>query len=453
LTRPHRVAIVGAGPAGFYAAQGLVTADPPCDVDLFDRLPMPYGLVRYGVAPDHQNIKTVIRAFERTGKNPRVRFFGNVALGRDLFVEDLDAHYDQWLLTVGCGDDARLGVPGEDLPGSHGARTFVAWYNGHPDHADDAYDLAVRRAVVVGVGNVALDLARILVKDREELAKSDIRPEALAALRASPIEEVVVLGRRGPVQAAFTPKEIEDLGKLDGVDLIVDPADLVLDAGSEAERVRRDDPNLERTLEVLSEAAARGRTGAPRAIRLVFSASPVEITGRERVEGVTWRKNHLIERDGRVVAEPTDEVGAVEAGLVLRSIGYRGHPVPGVAFDAKNARIPNDGGRVLTDVGGSVRRGAYVAGWAKRGPSGVVGTNRACAADTVAKMLEDRGSSAALGDADAVDAMLAARGVTPVRWSDWERLDRIEVEAGKTRGAVREKLGSWAAALAACDPG
>lgn len=438
--RPLRVAIVGSGPSGFYAAESVFRREGvAARVDVFDRLPAPYGLVRYGVAPDHQKMKAVIHSYAKTAAREGFRFFGNVRLGRDLSVEDLRAHYDQIVYAVGAETDRSLGVPGEDLPGSHSATSFVGWYNGHPDHVDRSFDLSGERCVVFGVGNVAMDVARILMRAPDELMPTDIADYALAALRESRIREVVVVGRRAAAQAAFSPKEILELGSLDGVDLIVDPADLELDEATQKDVDA--DTNARKNLEYLRGKHADGPTGAARRIVLRFLASPTGFSGNGKVERVSLERNR-IERgpDGWPRPRGTGEVDTLEAGLVLRAVGYRGEPLPGVPFDDRRGIIPNDDGRVLDSPEGSRREREYVVGWAKRGPSGLIGTNKACSFRTVDHMMEDL---AELDDGPAsadISDVLRSRNVRWVTFDDWTRLDAIEVERGQAQGRVRERF-------------
>src|SRR5579859_5308308 len=383
-----RVAVVGSGPAGFYAAGALLSADPPVEVDMFDRLPTPWGLVRLGVAPDHPKLKSVSRAFERIAEQPGFRFLGNVELGRDIQHADLVRLYDAVIYAVGAQTDRRLGIPGEDLPGSWAATEFVAWYNGHPDYQVLRFDLQVERAVVIGNGNVAIDVARMLARTREELAPTDATDEAIEAIAGSGLREIVMLGRRGPAQAAFTPPELKELGELGGADVIVNPADLELDPASEA-ALEADRARARRNVDILREFAALAPAGKPKRLVLRFCVSPVAILGGERVEAIEIVHNELVP-DGRgsVRAVPTDRREVIPCGVVFRSVGYRGVELPGVPFDAERATIRNAGGRVLDEQGAQVP-GAYCAGWIKRGPTGVIGTNKKDATETVELLLED----------------------------------------------------------------
>jgi ferredoxin/flavodoxin---NADP+ reductase len=431
-----RVAVVGSGPAGFYAAGALLSAEPPSEVDLIERLPTPWGLVRLGVAPDHPKLKTVSRAFERIAERPGFRFLGNVEVGRDLRHQDLVRLYDAVIYAVGAQTDRRLGIPGEDLPGSWPATEFVAWYNGHPDYQQLEFDLSVDRVVVIGVGNVALDLARMLALTRDELEPTDATDASIAAIESSPIKEIVVVGRRGPAQAAFTAPELQEMGELAGADVVVDPADL---EGAEPKST-----NAERNLAVLQEFAAREPAGRPRRVVFRFFESPVAIVGEERVEAIELVRNEL---DANERAVTTDRRETLACGLVFRSVGYRGVELPGVVFEAGSGTIPNDGGRV--------EPGIYVAGWIKRGPTGVIGTNKKDAAETVELLLEDAAAGRLLPKPDAtaaaVDELLADRGVPVVEYAGWTAIDEVEQAAGQKSGRPRVKLCSWDELLAAAE--
>jgi ferredoxin/flavodoxin---NADP+ reductase len=450
--QPLRVAVVGSGPAGFYAAGALLAADPPAEVDLIERLPTPWGLVRLGVAPDHPKIKSVSRAFERIAERPGFRFLGNVEVGRDVMHTDLLDHYDAVIYSVGAQTDRRMGIPGEDLPGSWSATDFVAWYNGHPDHQHLHFDLSGERAVVIGNGNVAVDVARMLALTPEELAPTDTTDAAMAAIGGSGIHEILMVGRRGPVQAAFTNPELLELGELAGADVIVDPADLELDPASAA--ALDSDTNAERNLQVLREYAAREPEGKPKRVVLRFLLSPVELEGEERVEAVELVHNRL-EPDGRggLRAVPTGERETVPAGIVFRSVGYRGVALPGVPFDEERGVIRNVGGRVI-DEGGTAVTGVYAAGWIKRGPSGVIGTNKKDATETVELLLEDdRDGRLPRKGVSAEDAerFIAARVARLVMYDHWTTIDDLERTAGEKLGRPRVKLVTWDELLSAAE--
>lgn len=439
--RPMRIAVIGAGPAGFYAADALLKRqDVACHVDMFNRFPAPFGLVRDGVAPDHASIKGVVKVYERAAKHPWFRYFGNVTFGKDVTHDELRPLYDQIVYAVGSPADRRMGIPGETLEGSVPATAFVGWYNADPAFRGLRFDLSHRRAVVVGNGNVALDVARVLARSVSELALTDIADHALEALAASDVREVVVLGRRGAAQASFSAPELEELGELEGVDIIVREDEIALDAASEA--AARADRTIMRNVETLRRYAATPPKGAPRRIVLRFLASPVEVLGDgARVSGIRIEKNELVD-DGKggTKARGTGSFEEIEAGLVLRSIGYRGVALPGVPFDEKAGVIPNAEGRVTIAPGGDAVPGEYVVGWAKRGPTGVIGTNKACAVATVEKMMEDAPALRhAARDPEAVERLLNARGVDWVSFSDWGVLDRAEVERGAPQRRPRVK--------------
>ncbi len=443
--RPLRVAIVGSGPSGFYTADTLFKQkDLHLNVDMFERMAMPYGLVRYGVAPDHQKTKKVIRTYEATARDPRFRFFGNVQVGRDLQVEELQEHYDQIVYAVGCGSDRRLDIPGEDLPGSHTATAFVAWYNGHPDHRYDRFDLSARRVAVVGVGNVAMDVTRILVRNAEDLASTDVAGHALQALRSSSVEEVLVLGRRGPVQAKFTPKEIREIGSLPNVDLAVSPQDLELDPSTRFQLEK--DRFARRNFEYLNERAHQEARPGCRRVRLRFFSSPVEIVEKQgRVGSVRLERNRLVwDEQGHSRCLGTGEFESLEVGLVFRSVGYRGVPIAGIPFDERKGLIPNAAGRVLRSPGDETGAGEYVVGWIKRGPSGLIGANRPDSAETVRGMMEDLQGREARpfpeGNRQVLEGRLMERGIRPIRFRDWQLIDVEEQERGRKQGKVREKI-------------
>jgi ferredoxin--NADP+ reductase len=429
-----RAAVIGAGPSGFYATDQLVKAG--FEVDLYDALPTPFGLVRAGVAPDHPKIKSVTRVYEKTAARDGFRFFGGVELGTHITREDLLERYHAVLYAVGTSADNRLGIPGEQLDGSHAATEFVAWYNGHPAYADRRFDLTAERAVVIGNGNVALDVARMLVLTPDELAPTDTADHALEALAAARVQEVAVLGRRGPAQAAFTNPELLELGELSRADVVVDPADLEGIQPPAADTTKR------RNVEILREYAGREAGGKSHRIALRFLRSPVEILGdaQGRVRGVRVVRNEL-DADGRAV--PTGDEEVIECGLVLRSIGYRGVPLDGIPFDERRGLIRNDDGRVVDD-NGTALRGEYAVGWIKRGPSGVIGTNKKCAADTVTAILDDAGAHAlnvpGRPDRDTIEPWLRERAPALVTWSGWQAIDHHERGRGEASGRPRVKL-------------
>jgi ferredoxin--NADP+ reductase len=433
-----RAAVIGAGPAGFYATDQLLGAG--FEVDLLDALPTPFGLVRSGVAPDHPKIKSVTRVYDKTAAKPGFRFFGGVELGVHVSRRELLERYHVVLYAIGTSDDNRLGIPGEDRPGSHAATEFVAWYNGHPGYHGHEFDLSGGRAVVIGNGNVAIDLARMLVLDPGELAPTDTADHAIEAFGSSTVEEVVILGRRGPAQAAFTNPEVRELGELSRADIIVDPAQV--EAATETET-----PTAARNVELFREYSRREPSGRSHRIELRFLRSPLEILGDGDdgpVSGVRVGINRLeASEDGRLRAVPTGEEEVIECGLVLRSIGYRGRPLDDIPYDERRGLIRNDGGRVC-DEDGAPFRGEYAVGWVKRGPSGVIGTNKKDAADTVAKIVEDA-EAGALGQpshpgAEETVAWLAERAPEAVTWEGWQAIDEAERRAGEAQGRPRVKL-------------
>jgi ferredoxin--NADP+ reductase len=452
MSGPLRVAVVGSGPAGFYAAGALLDADAPFEVDMIERLPTPWGLVRLGVAPDHPKLKTVSRAFERIALKPGFRFFGNVEVGRDLTHQDLTQLYDAVIYAFGAQSDRRLGIPGEELPGSWSATELVAWYNGHPDFQELEFDLNVERAVVIGNGNVALDVARMLALTPEELAPTDTTDPAIEAIGASTISDIVVVGRRGPAQASWTTQELKELGELAGADVVVDRAELILDPASEASLEQ--DTNSKRNMEVLRDFAAREPTGKPVTVRLRFLASPVAIHGNGRVESIDLVRNRLEEQDGRLVAVPTDEHETLDCGLVFRSVGYQGVGLPELPFEERRGTIRNELGRVVDADGRHVAQ-SYCAGWIKRGPTGIIGTNKKDATETVAQLLEDvrSGRVAHREEAtpDAVEALLAERDTRTVMYPGWTSIDELERAAGEKLGRPRVKLRTWDELLEAAE--
>ncbi|MDQ3629917.1 MAG: NADP oxidoreductase [Actinomycetota bacterium] len=433
-----RAAIIGAGPSGFYTTGMLLSAG--FAVDLYDALPTPFGLVRAGVAPDHPNIKAVTRVFTKTARHANFRFFGGVEFGKDITREELLERYHAVVYALGTSDDNRLGIPGEDLPGSHAATKFVAWYNGHPHHTDHEYDLSVSRAAVIGNGNVAIDVARMLVLPPDELRATDAADHAIDVLEASKLEEIVLLGRRGPVQAAFTNPELRELGELTRADVIVDPADLALDRASEA-MLAEADGTVTRNVEILRGYAARQPHGHPQRVVLKFLRSPIALLGDGKVEAVRLAVNRIAaSADGRLQAIPTGEEEEIPCGLVIRSIGYRGVEIPGVPFDARRGLIRNLGGRVIDDTDAPLT-GEYAVGWIKRGPSGVIGTNKKDAADTAARLLEDRDEGRLRApELEAGEDWVLEKAPHAVSWTGWANIDAHETGLGEPLGRPRVKL-------------
>ncbi|MER5411652.1 FAD-dependent oxidoreductase [Streptomyces virginiae] len=450
-----RVAVVGSGPSGVYAAQTLVQQRevPGVRVDVLDRLPAPYGLVRYGVAPDHEKIKSLQGNLRTVLEDERIRFLGNVEVGGEALPTDrLLELYHAVVYCVGAARDRMLGIPGEELTGVHSATAFVSWYSGHPDAAAEAFDLpGVDAAVVVGAGNVAVDVTRILARGTAELAPTDMPQPALGALAESGVRAVSTVARRGPSQAKFTTKELRELGTLPGVDVRTDPAELALDpvyadpvAAAALPAVAR------RNLEVLRGWAQAEPAGLPRSIALRFYLRPVEILGGPdgRVTGMRFERTAP---DGRGGVIGTGVHEDVAAQLVLRSVGYKGVPLAGLPFDSAKGTVPHAAGRVLRAGRASV--GEYVAGWIKRGPTGVIGTNRPCAKETVSALLQDAGALVRRDlPGDPLDALRAA-GLRPVRWPGWLAIEAAEADLGRSLGRRSVKIPDWQGLLDAAGPG
>ncbi len=448
---------MGSGPAAFFVVEHLLGhTELEISVDMLERLPTPFGLVRFGVAPDHQKIKSVTRAFEKVAARPNVRFFGNVDVGRDVTLDALRAHYDQICFATGAQTDRRLGIPGEDLARSHPATEFVAWYNGHPDFRDLTFDLGVERVAIVGVGNVAVDVARILCRTPEELARTDIADYALEALRESRVREVYMLGRRGPAQAAFTTPEVRELGDMAGADVTVPADEAALDPLS-LDMVERDNDRATlKKIDILEEFARRARTEKPRLLTLRFLVSPVEILddGAGGVGGLRLVRNAL-RRDGEQLRPTaTDEFETLPVQMVFRSVGYHGVPIAELPFHEKRGIVPNLAGRV-EGTDGKPLPGIYVAGWIKRGPTGVIGTNKSDAGETVESMIADLAAGVvnrpAHPEAEAAAAHIGVRCPRHVSYEDWTRLDQLEVGRGKAEGRPRVKFTSVDEMLEALD--
>ena len=437
-----RIAIIGSGPAGFYAAEALLKrSDTPIDVDVFDRLPTPYGLVRGGVAPDHQKIKAVVRVFATTAARPTFRFLGNVQLGRDVSVEELRRHYHQIVYATGNESDRRLGVPGEGIAGCTPAAVFVGWYNGHPDYRNARIDLSVNRVAVVGNGNVAVDVARILMRSRAELERTDVAAHALEVLCNSQVREVFVLGRRGPEQAAFTPSELKELGNMEAADPVVDPGALAGFADADG------------NMKILRSFASRQPRPDAKKLHLRFLLSPTEVVadGAGKVAGLALEKNRLEARpDGALAARGTGQVEVLEVGMVLPAIGFAAERIAGVPFDEKARIIANQDGRVVDPALRTVVPDEYVVGWARSGPQGLIGEHKRASAHVVEHMMVDGAGLEArvLPRREAIDALLRERGVQLVSFDDWKRLDDVEVARGERRGAPRDKIVDVEAMLA-----
>ena len=445
---PLRVAIIGSGPAGFYTAEKLFKCeDVNVQIDMYDRLPVPFGLVRFGVAPDHEKIKRVTRVYDKVAANSNFRFFGNVDVGTQVTLDDLKQHYHQICYATGAQSDRRMGIPGEDLKRSHPATDFVAWYNGHPNYRDYEFDLSVERVAVVGVGNVAVDVARILCRTREELATTDIAVHALEALSQSNIKEVYILGRRGPAQAAFTNPECKELGELAGADIAVVADEVQLDPLSEKSVEESGDRSLRKKIEILQGFVDRPGGGKPKKLTLRLLVSPVELYGNDAGEviGMKIVKNELyLSDDGSLRPRPTDQFEELDVDMVFRSVGYRGVALADLPFNKSWGVVPNEKGRVIDPGKDEAVTGVYVSGWIKRGPTGIIGTNKPDATETVDCMLEDLAAGAVLSPAtaDSESALEMVKKARPdyVSWADWKRLQEMEEEKGQEEGRPRAKL-------------
>jgi len=451
------VAIIGSGPSGFYAADHLLKQkDLHVEIDLFDRLPTPFGLVRGGVAPDHQKIKTVTKAYDKTAANPGFRFYGNVEYGRDISRDELHAHYHAVIYAVGAQTDRRLGVPGEDLSGSHPATEFVGWFNAHPDYRDLTFDLTQETVVVIGNGNVAMDVVRILARTPEELATTDIGDHALEALRQSRVKDIYILGRRGPAQAAFTNPEVRELGEMADAEPVISASEVAIDPATMDWLATQTDRTHRSNVDTLTGFSTRSPAEKKRRIHFRFYVSPLEIFGSGHVEGIKLEHNRPVRgADGLPKAEATGETEILPAGLVFRSIGYLGVAVPGLPFDARKGVLPNDQGRVFDPETKQPLGGDYAVGWIKRGPTGVIGTNKPDAHESADRLLEDLANDRLANPAHPtrtdVESLLRSRGVRFVSWTDWQRLDRMEVELGKPQNRPRVKFDRIASMLDALE--
>jgi ferredoxin--NADP+ reductase len=450
---PLQIAVVGSGPSGFYAAESLLKSGAPVRVCMLERLPVPYGLVRSGVAPDHAKLKQVIDVYARIAEMPGYEYYGNVRVGHDVSIDELREAFHAVILACGAESDKSLGIDGESLPGSHTATEFVGWYNGHPDFRDRLFDLSHERAVIIGQGNVAADVARILAKSPAELEHTDIAEHALKALRTSRISEIHVIGRRGPAQAKFTSKELKEFGELEACDAALDPAELALNEASRAELTDPGNAGAKRVFEIFSGFAARSAGNAPRRVVFTFLKSPVRIEGDGRVRRIVLEHNSLSGAPMNQSARGTGTFVSIDTGLVFRSIGYRGVPMPGVPFDSRSGTIPHADGRVVAD--GRPVPQIYVAGWIKRGPTGIIGTNRADSVATVASLVTDLPKLSAAGRKSGFESLcsiLKGRHVRPVNFADWKRIDAAEVARGAKCGKPREKYTCVSDMLAVLEP-
>lgn len=439
---PLRVAVVGAGPSGFYATEALLKSETDARVDLIERLPSPYGLVRSGVAPDHPKLKQSIEVYKKVAALEGFRFFGNVTVGRDVTPQELREAYHAVIYTCGAETDRRLGIDGEDLAGSHTATEFVGWYNGHPDYRDREFDFSHETAVIIGQGNVAADVARILSKSVDELKHTDISQHALDALAESRIRTIAVIGRRGPAQAKFTTKELREFLELENCQAVIDPAELALNAASQAEvDDKKEGVVAAKNMAIFEKMAETAGSGKARICRMMFCRSPIRLEGDGRIERVVLERNELSGEPFSQRASGTGETEALECGLLFRSIGYRGVPIEGVPFHDSWGVFPNQEGRVTDGPDGAVVPGIYTAGWIKRGPSGIIGTNRACAVQTVGSLMDDLNNfpSDRMGT-EALAGILKERGVRSIDFAEWQRIDAEEVSQGEPKGKPREKF-------------
>lgn len=450
---PLKVAIVGAGPSGFYAAEALFKSQYQIHIDMFDRLPAPYGLVRNGVAPDHPKLKQVIQVYDKIAQsNSGYSYLGNVMIGRDVLLSELRETHHVVIFTSGAETDRKLGISGENIKGSHTATEFVGWYNGHPDYRDREFDLSQEVAVIIGQGNVAADVARILSKSVDELKTTDIAQYALDVLAESKIKEIHVIGRRGPAQAKFTNKELREFGELTHCDAIIDSLDLEINETSAMELECRDCSINKKNMDIFRGFSEFRETGKPRRCHFRFLMSPVELQGRQRLEKVILQKNQLAGDAFSQSSQGTGERVELNCGILFRSIGYRGLPINALPFDDHKGVIPNQAGRILDDRD-TVIPGLYTAGWIKRGPTGIIGTNRACSVETVQSILEDIPNLNATPKpgANGLFGILQKRNARVVNYSDWRRIDAEEIRYGEAKGKPREKFTRLDEMLAALD--
>lgn len=444
-SNPLRVAIVGSGPSGFYAAESLIKSDLKVEIDLIERLPAPFGLVRNGVAPDHPKLKQAIEVYKKIAQNPEFNFVGNVMVGKDVKAEELQKNYHAVIYTCGAETDRRLGVPGEDLEGSYTATEFVGWYNGHPDYRDRSFDLSHETAIVIGQGNVAADVSRILAKSVDELKYTDISQHALDALAESKIKTIYVVGRRGPAQAKFASKELKEFLEIENCRPYIDPKELELNQTSQQELEEKAGRGNKKNVEIFQKFADSENTGKPRTCISTFLKSPISLEANSldncRLEKVVFEINTLSGEPFKQSCKGTGETMEIDCGILFRSIGYNGVLIEGVPFYDRWGTIPNEEGRITTEQGGDVILGLYTAGWIKRGPSGIIGTNRACAVESVEMLLEDVGKFGTdKTGRKALYKILDANGAKYINYPQWEKIDAAEVAAGEPKGKPREKF-------------
>jgi ferredoxin--NADP+ reductase len=441
MTSVYKIAIIGSGPSGFYAAEALLDSEINVEVHMYERLPTPFGLVRSGVAPDHPKLKQVINIFKRIAEHESFKFFGNVSIGEDVSLEALQNTYSAVVFATGAGIDRSLNIPGEALKGSHSATEFVGWYNGHPDFQDCTFDLSNKSCVVIGHGNVSADVCRILLKSVDELKQTDITQQAIDTLSKSNIQEVHIIGRRGPAQSKFSTKELRELSELENCEIIVNPEDLVLNDESAAELDDRANLNNRLNVELLRTLSEKKATGETKKCYLHFLKSPTAVIGEQQVDGIELTGNDLSGEPFYQKARSNDHSEILDCGTVFRSVGYRGSPIQGVPFDDQRGVIPNVDGRVTT-VEGEPQKGIYVTGWIKRGPSGIIGTNRADSVETVETLLSNLSELTVQTDSSVDDLLnsIRAKGVQIVTYEDWLKIDNSEVEKGSLVGKPREKM-------------
>jgi len=437
---PLHIAIVGSGPSGFYACEALLKSDLYINITMLERLPVPYGLVRSGVSPDHPKLKQAIQVYARIAQSPRFHLLANVTVGRDISVAELSETHHAVIFAYGAESDRKLGIPGEDLNGSHTATEFVGWYNGHPDYRDRVFDLSSETAVIIGQGNVAADVARILAKSVDELKHTDIAEHALDTLAESKIRDIYVVGRRGPAQVKFTPKELREFEDLELCQPVIGDSELQLNPASEAELADKQNSGQRKIVDQLKKLAAIGNSGKPRNCHFTFLKSPQRLLGTGHLEKVVFEINRLGGEPMQQSATGTGETLELNTGILFRSIGYRGMPMPGLPFDDRKGLIPNTAGRITEND--TPLAGLYVTGWIKRGPTGIIGTNRADSVATVQSLLEDlesRDTGINKSGADGVCKLLQSRNVRYVSFEEWEKIDQSEIDRGQAKGKPREK--------------
>ena len=438
---PLSVAIVGSGPSGFYSTEALIKSGINVEIDLIDRLPAPYGLVRNGVAPDHPKLKQAIEVYKKIAQSNEFNFVGNVTVGKDVKAQELQQTHHAVIYTCGAETDRKLGIPGEELIGSHTATEFVGWYNGHPDYRDLKFDLSHETAVVIGQGNVAADVARILAKSVDELKHTDIAQHALDELAGSQVRNIYVVGRRGPAQAKFASKELKEFLEIENCRPYIEPVELELNSTSLQEINAKEGRGNKRNIEIFRKFAESKDTGKQRTCISTFLKSPIRLQGVDRLQKAVFEENKLSGEPFRQSAKGTGRAMEIECGLLFRSIGYNGVPIPGVPFNDRWGTIPNRAGRITSEQDGTVLPGLYTAGWIKRGPSGIIGTNRACAVESVNALLEDVDQLAAdKPGRNGLYAILERNGVQHINFAQWEKIDAAEIAAGNPKGKPREKF-------------